>query len=241
MNEENPTKRDSKVPVRQPAETCGQGPTKGYFRKPKNWVALATLFCVGCYTYITFRLFFVGARAFVYFDRAIIEVVDKPVPPESNGALTAYNLPSVTHRVVSMNFALTNAGNTPTKNARVVLHCAPVSANELQKDDPFSKLKWDEAVARSEIIGPKQTITVGPCEFEATSEIFLNARMGIVPFVLLGEIRYEDRVTFWPWSPQHVTHFSQQLLVDAYDEKFGNIRASTTSIGKHNCTDEDCP
>ena len=194
---------------------------------------------MAAYTGITFDIFFVGYRAFIYFDRAIVEIVDRPIPPQSGGNVIVFNGPWVTEKTVSFNFALTNAGNTPTRNMRVVLDCRPVGFVELQKTDPFAKFKWNERIAHPEIAGPKQTIIVGPCGASTADDTMLNAQMGVVPIILMGEIQYEDRVAWGNWA-KHVTQFSQRLIVSGYDLKGGKITATTQSIGAHNCAD-DCP
>jgi hypothetical protein len=72
---------------------------------------------------------------------------------------------------------------------RVILDCRPISFIVLPKTDPFANFKWDEKIARPEVIGPRQTIEVGACEAEAKGETILNAQMGIVPIILMGEIQ----------------------------------------------------
>jgi hypothetical protein len=123
---------------------------------------------------------------------------------------------------------------------RVILDCRPFGFMDLQKIDPFTSFKWDEKIAHPEIVGPKQTIEVGPCEAEAKGETVLNAQMGVAPMILMGEIRYEDRVAWGSWA-KHATQFCQRLSISSIDVDAKKISASTQSIGRHNCADEDCP
>jgi hypothetical protein len=207
-----------------------------YFAEWGNRVGILTLLFVAAYTVITYDAFFVGNRAFIYLEKTVISILDKPVNTGGN----VFNLPSVTHRVVSFGFLLTNSGNTPTRNMRVILDCRPVSFVALRQADPFTLFKWDEKIAHPEIVGPKQTIEVGPCEAETAGDVMLNAQMGTFPIILMGEIRYEDRVAWGKWA-RHVTQFSQRLIVTSFDAKQAKIEAKTQSIGRHNCADEDCP
>jgi hypothetical protein len=211
-----------------------------YFSEVGNWVGFLTLLAVAAYTAITSGLFFVGYRAIVYFERAIIKIAEEPVPPESNGQITLFNGPWVTHKVVRIDFALTNAGNTATQNMRVILDCRRLGFGELQRTDPFVHFKWDDKKAHPEIIGPKQTIQIGPCEAEATAASLLDAQTGIVPIILMGEIRYEDRVGVGKWA-KHVTQFSQRLIISHFNPDAGEIVATTQSIGNHNCADDCAP
>jgi hypothetical protein len=220
------------------AEKCAiKTQWKTWCARPKNWIALLTLVFVGTYTIITYQIFTFGNRALVYFDHPIIDIADEPVPSESNGRITLFNGPWVTQKVVRFNFSLTNAGNTPTKDMRVILDCRKFGFAELNKTDPFNSFVWDDRISRSEIIGPKQTIQVGPCEADTKGDTILNAQMGIVPIILMGEIRYEDRVS-WFWR-KHVTEFSQRLVISSFDPLAGKISATTVGIGNHNCAD-DC-
>jgi hypothetical protein len=211
-----------------------------YFDEWGNRVSVLTLLFVAAYTIVTFDIFFVGNRAFIYFDKAVGQVLDQPVDPERGDRLAVFNGPWVTHKVISLSFLLTNAGNTPTRNMRVILDCRPFGFMDLQKIDPFTSFKWDEKIAHPEIVGPKQTIEVGPCEAEAKGETVLNAQMGVAPMILMGEIRYEDRVAWGSWA-KHATQFCQRLSISSIDVDAKKISASTQSIGRHNCADEDCP
>jgi hypothetical protein len=211
---------------------------KRYLGKWNDIVPVLTLLFVAAYTVVTFNIFFVGNRAFMYFDKAIVEIVDRPIRPQVAPGVVVANPPSVTEKVVAISFSLMNAGNTPTRNMRVVLDCEPVGFAALTTD-PF--LKFNRSVTpHPEIAGPKQQIIIGPCETSTAGDTMLYASNGFVPIILMGEIRYEDRVAWGRWS-KHVTQFSQRLIVTHYDPANNKIVATTQSIGAHNCADEDCP
>jgi hypothetical protein len=188
-----------------------------FVKKSRHIIGALTLLFVAAYTIVTYNAFYAGYRALIYFDKATFDTLDIQVPPENNGKI-----------VLS------------TRDMRVILDCRPVAYGDLLLADPFSHLKWDESVAHPEIVGPKQTITVGggPCDIDPS--LIFNAQMGVVPIILSGEIRYKDRVEWWPWG-SHVTQFSQELVILSYDDKTNKIQATTRGIGMHNCADDDCP
>jgi hypothetical protein len=205
-----------------------------YFYKINNWIKILTLLFVAAYTVITFNAFVSGSRAFVYFDRVVLDIEDRDVTADTGGAI--FNLPGSEGKVVYIRFLLNNSGATATRNLRIVLDCQQLGVKDPRAREPFSVFRWDDAVSVPEIIGPKQTIEIGPCG--ATFETILNAQIGIVPIYLMGEIRYQDRVV--PWA-HHVTRFSQQLIITEFSPERGVISAKTRSVGRNNCADEDCP
>jgi hypothetical protein len=126
---------------------------------------------------------------------------------------------------------------------RVIIDCRPLAITYLLAHDPFERFKWDEKIAHPEVVGPHQTIEVGPCEFSAEDQSggLMDAQTGVVPIILMGEIRYDDRVNFLGFLTSHVTQFSQKLILTKFDAKSSTVEASTISIGKHNCSDSECP
>jgi hypothetical protein len=208
---------------------------------PMRIVHVLTLFFVGVYTFITGYAVILSNRAFVYFDHAIFNKAHSlTASPPSPGGPAIFNLPTSMPDVIATRFVLRNEGNTPTAHARVVLACLPVDFRDLQHiAEPYSLFKWNDHVAVSEIIGGKQSLTVGPCEFSC--EATLNAQLGIIPIMLMGQIRYSDVIYPWPLSKEHITEFSQRLVVKDFDCKSGRIDATTIAVGKHNCADNDCP
>jgi hypothetical protein len=219
------------------ADTKSEPPKqKSWYQKPNNWIRLLTLIFVAFYTVMTFEALIAGNRAIVYFDKATFETIDQKLPPESNGKITVFNLPISAGKAIFIRFSLTNSGNTATRNMRAILDCRPIPYGDKSRNEPFSLFHWDDKIAVPEIIGPKQTIEIGPCG--ATPEAILNAQMGIAPIYLMGEIRYQDRVI--PWA-QHVTQFSQEMAVLEFDTHTATIIAKTRGVGRHNCADEDCP
>ena len=201
-------------------------------------VQVLTLIFVAAYTVITGYAVVLGNRAFIYFDHAIFEKAHT-LQRESNGQITLFNLPTSTPEIIAVRFAITNAGGTPTKDARVMLGCKPIAfGDDIHRQEPFSLFTWDEKAAVSEIFGPKQTNVIGPCELDVENAV--RAQMGAVRIIFMGEIRYWDAVIPWPFATEHVTQFAQELVVIDFDQQKMTMTARTRSIGRHNCSDDDC-
>jgi hypothetical protein len=192
------------------------------------------MLCIAASAVVAAFAYISNSRPNVYFDRAIFDIADKDVSLSTGGSI--FNLPGSQGKIVRIWFSLTNAGNTTTKNARVVLVCRPIGVRGPNRQEPFALFNWSDTSAVSEIIGPKQTIVVGPCGAEFES--ILNAQMGIEPIYIMGEIRYEDQTL--PWTRNRITRFSQQIVITRFEPEKGIILASTRSVGKNNCVDEDC-
>jgi hypothetical protein len=163
-------------------------------------------------------------------------------PPKPKGQVVIFNLPSSTPLVIAARFTLRNEGGTATSNGRVVLSCKKVAyADSAHQQEPFSLFRWEQdGPAVSEMIGPKQSIEVGPYEISNDEGEVLNAQMGIIRIFCMGEIRYWDRVVPWPFAREHITQFAQQLIVTDFDPKTMVVKAKTRSVGRHNCAD-NCP
>ena len=142
--------------------------------------------------------------------------------------------------MIRSKFSFTNAGNTQTKSLQIMIHCQLVSADR-RINDPFDLLKWDDAKIIRRSIGAKQTIVVSndSCDFK-NNDALLNAQMRVVPIFLTGELIYQD------WAepgPVHRTQFGHRLVVNDHgrDNDFTGMSVTTEPVGKHNCTDDDCP
>jgi hypothetical protein len=157
---------------------------KRWYQRSNNWtvaINAATLVFVGIYTIIAFYAFIANDRAFVYFDGATFEAAHTLAPPESKGRVALFNLPSSTPLIIAARFTLRNEGGTATSKARVVLDCKKLPyADRVHQEEPFSLFRWDEEGAVSEIIGPKQSIVVGPCEMSGDCSYLFYGRNPIL-------------------------------------------------------------
>jgi hypothetical protein len=184
-----------------------------------------------------------GQRAFVHLEGIDESIADNwVIDVESNPKITVWNAPRNEGKMIHSKFSLTNSGNTPTKALQIMLHCQLVGPPFGQAiKDPFDLLKWDDAVVIHRSIGAHHTIGVSGdrCDFK-NSDVLLNAQMTIVPVFLIGDVKYED------WIKPGITHrtqFAHRLIVHEVGTMpgFEGMGVTTEPIGKHNCTDEDCP
>ncbi len=183
----------------------------------------------------------IGQRAFVHLENIDHSIVDNWVSElETNGKLMVFNAPRNIGKMIRSKFLFTNAGNTPTKSLQIMIHCDLVGPSR-QIDDPFDLLKWNDAKVILRSIGAKQTIAVSndSCDFK-NNDVLLNAQMRVVRVLLAGELTYQD------WAdpgPIHRTEFGHQLVVNdpGRGNDFTGMSVTTEPIGKHNCTDSDCP
>jgi hypothetical protein len=192
---------------------------------------------------ISEKALLIGQRAFVHLEGIDHSIADNwDIHIESNGALTLFNAPRNLGKMVRTTFRMTNAGNTPTRNIQVMLHCQLVAHQQVGSlNDPFTLLKWNEADVVRRSIGAHQTLsfTQASCDFK-NSDVLLNAQMMIVPVFLIGDVKYED------WIEPGITHhtqFAHRLVVHEVGTMpgFEGMDVTTEPVGKHNCTDEDCP
>jgi hypothetical protein len=183
-----------------------------------------------------------GQRAFVHLERINESVADNWVSEtESNGKITLFNIPQNRGKMIRSKFSFTNAGNTPTKTLQIMIYCQ-LAAPQTRLGGPFDLLKWDDAKVVRRSIGAKQTISVSTdtCDFK-NPDVLLNAQMQIVPVFLLGYLKYEDWVD--QKRPLHRTQFAHRLIVNyaGRGDAFEDMNVTTQPVGKHNCTDDDCP
>ncbi len=233
-------------PATQDQET-GNKKNEGWKWLKEHIVEIPGVFVVGAYTIVSScqlvatkeanRIAFdgirTGQRAFVYFDKAVFNPVDRRLPPRRAGAVRLFNLYRNTKKVISVNFALTNSGNTPTTNLTSVVECLPVGLDQPATVDPFMRFRWDDLKAVKQVIGPKQTVELLGCDL--TAEDILNASTGVVLRYFVGEVRYRDIID--P-TRSHITQFAHRLVV--IRRELMDFSASTEGVGQHNCADEDC-
>jgi hypothetical protein len=229
---------------------AGQAPSsspeyqkKGYFQKPENWIALGTLVAVVIYTGITALMWCVSnrqlaqviesnkvqrlsQRAFVYLDKVVWRTVEKDTTPR----VIAGGVQQVT-KVVEIAIVLTNNGNTAA--AITVDQTCPGSENPVP--EPFTLFTWDDTMAIQQIIGPKQTIEIALCAELTDDDVARNAPGFILQYIV-GEIRYHDLVE--P-NNNRFTQFAMQLRF--FNEDLADLHGRAVAIGKHNCTEQNCP
>lgn len=136
-------------------------------------------------------------------------------------------------KVVGMQLAITNSGNTPTKDLSVLIRCVP----SVEKfDEPWSLLHSTPTEHIPNFIGPHATLLL-TCAFTAAElEQSMNGKLH--PY-LLADIQYRDRLD--P-TALHRTQFATELIditVDAAKGAWGG--ATPVPRGRHNCADEECP
>jgi hypothetical protein len=193
----------------------------------------------GWQAFIANHALLAGQRAFVHLESIVQRVDDNWVSnSECNSAVCIYNVPRNEGKMIRSKFSFTNAGNTPTKNAQIFITCKLAGVGT-KIEDPFMFLKRDYVTKRS--IGAHQTIDISDvdsCNFK-NNDVLLNAQMHVVPVFLVGEVTYED------WIRPRITHrtqFAHQLVVNNMGSNdFAGMDVTTVPVGKHNCTDDDCP
>jgi hypothetical protein len=198
----------------------------------------ATTVCLYCETRKSNR---VAQRPFVYLDRIEFRVVDRVLPPEKAPNVVIWNAYNNTKKVVAVTFFATNSGNTPTSNLRAFVDCHHIGPKEPAgtlappTDDPFVGFRWDDAGAKANVIGPHQTTDIGQCDL--SDENILNSHMGIDRTVFRGELRYDEMID--PGASPHAVQFERELVV--LRREFESFAAETRAVGRHNCTDANCP
>jgi hypothetical protein len=208
-----------------------------------HWVAfLALITAIGAFgaalwqAFIAHEALIAGQRAFVHLETIAHDIADNWT---TDSGCCIWNVPHNEGKMIRSKFLFTNAGNTPTKAASIDITCKLIGPGT-RTDDPFELLNFSYTINRS--IGAKQTITIGDidgCNFK-NQDVLLNAQMQVVPVYLVGQIRYEDWIR--P-GKMHVTQFVHRLVVNDVGKMpgFAGMDVTTVPIGKHNCTDEDCP
>lgn len=134
-------------------------------------------------------------------------------------------------RLVRLFLLATNGGNTPTMDLHFFFRCAP-SVESLP--EPWVLLYREKVEFVPQVIGPKATVN-GACDF--TTQQLTDMTAGKLHGYILGEIFYRDLLDT---STKHKTQYAQEYNV-SYTANPESLFSYLSSIGKHNCTDEDCP
>jgi hypothetical protein len=178
---------------------------------------------------------YLGQRAFVHLDKIEISTVPSLLFSAETKGNTVIKDVRNAGKMLRSTFYVTNAGNTPTKEAIIKVRCG--FAAKLK--DPYELLRDGEVEAIRTSIGAKQTIafSVDTCDFANHA---INYQMRQDPIFLAGEIVYRDYV-----RPEivHRTQFGHLLVRSDLGEEgdFTTMTVTTAPIGRHNCTDQDCP
>jgi hypothetical protein len=180
--------------------------------------------------WISHRTFVAGQRAFVHLDKVDWHPVEKEQYTNAWPFMLGHGLDK--RKVVEITIWLTNSGNTPASPLFVDTIC-PKSDSKVQ--EPFSLFSWNKSRAIEQVIGPKQTIEIGPCDNLSPEDIGKNAA-GFIPRYVIGEIRYRDLVE--P-ERERITQFALQLRF--FNEDLDALKGRSLPVGKHNCTDDNCP
>jgi hypothetical protein len=170
-------------------------------------------------------------RAFVHFEKVDWHYVEKEqYTTFMPMAMPGHGLNK--RKVVEITIWLTNTGNTPTSTLLIDIIC-PKPDHKV--DEPFSLFSWDQGRAIQQVIGPKQTVEIGPCDNLSPQDVGANAA-GFVPRYVIGEIRYRDTVEA---ERDRRTQFALQLRF--FNEDLDTLKGRAVAVGKHNCTDDNCP
>jgi hypothetical protein len=124
-----------------------------------------------------------------------------------------------------------NSGNTPTTHLSQVVGCLP-SKDVL--NEPFDRIQWGPtSAATPNFYGPKTTENLGGmCNIPVAEIREINART--LHFYVCGLVRYGDTLDR---SAEHRTEFCYKIT--GIDRNTNRFTGST--VGRHNCADEDCP
>jgi hypothetical protein len=197
---------------------------KGYWQKPNNYIRIATLVAVAIYTGVQIYQTnlirsnnIVSQRAFVYPSASQLLSV---LSPQDRAVTSA-----------AVIVALTNSGNTPTRDLEFLIRCA-ISVDSLQ--EPWGLLYQGSIESLPQFLGPHAT-TTAVCSFPINQ--FQKITKGELHGYLVGDISYRDRLAPDIW---HKTQFSEELTMGNFDETTKVSSGLFVTRGRHNCTDEEC-
>jgi hypothetical protein len=128
--------------------------------------------------------------------------------------------------VITITTNIINSGNTPAHNVDIKFDCPQRGA----ASDPFDLAKLATKFEPPTYLGPKQTSNLEVCELNTG---FVQEMLsGTNAWYAVGEVRYTD--VFKP-SEVRITQMTRDIRVDQYGG------ASFGYVGKHNCSDQNCP
>jgi len=218
---------DAVPPGQAKVESCKcECRQKSYWAKPENWVSLGTLGAVTIYTGITAVILCNSAKQ---LDQVI-----------AANELTRYSLTAVSRAfVVFQGIKITqgpaswkiapkweNTGNTGTYELGIFKSC-PVATDEIA--NPVATI-----AATPTTLGPKQKISIEPCEIGAADIDLVRGHHRHL--YVVGRAEYKDTVTVWPHSRYQYVTKSCAEIVDLVDANNYGLRLCPT----HNCADDDC-
>jgi hypothetical protein len=228
-------------------ETSSTNQEKGYWKKPENYIALATLLAVLTYTGVQIWQTNIISTNNVVSQRAFVSFIPSPQPTITG--------PSTAPTGVNFLANLINSGNTPTKNLSFLYKCAP-SGEELQ--EPWSILYQGKELPEHlpQFIGGHGLIPI-VCFFN-WEQVEAMAAGKLFGYLML-DAQYSDRLDD---KTRHVTQAAlllSQVFTQVQKENAPAanppsvnpgtsvaftptmIQLALTNKGKHNCADEECP
>jgi hypothetical protein len=160
----------------------------------------------------------VSERAFVYFGKFTAIIANDP-----DAKIGPF---------LAMGVALTNSGNTRTRDLLFTVKCT-TSPGKLV--EPWGLLHQETVEHLPQVIGPKSDVQTF-CGWKK-AEVSDMAAGKLVGYVL-GEVIYHD--VFEP-TVKHVTQVAQEITITHYVDDPFTISSQLNPKGAHNCADEDCP
>jgi hypothetical protein len=189
------------------------------------WVGVGTMLLILAYTGVQiWQTMIIGSnnivsqRAFVYPSASQLLSV---LSPQDRAVTSA-----------AVIVALTNSGNTPTRDLEFLIRCA-ISVDSLQ--EPWGLLYQGPIESLPQFLGPHAT-TTAVCSFPINQ--FQKITKGELHGYLMGDISYRDRLAPDIW---HKTQFSEELTMGNFDETTKVSSGLFVIRGRHNCADEECP
>lgn len=226
--EQGATQHAPKPPEVPPAKPVKCRPSrkaqKGYWAKPKNWIAMLTLIFVGIYTGFTgYQVWWLNRQSFISTQRAFIA---------TNGVTWNSNTAPSGDIYWQVAFNWQNSGNTPPKDLRIETFCV-IDPKELE--DPMMNRSPTLNLAR--FIAPKQTVWGGTCNWTVPQ---LNAVKDKSAHLYIG-----GRAFYWdiinPAHP-HLTEACIEIVGLVGD--FAQPKISPIHLigvcSQHNCADKEC-
>lgn len=127
-----------------------------------------------------------------------------------------------------------NSGNSPTREMTVSLWCP--RPNVFNQVDPVTAGTKPEVSGAGRLLGPKQSIWGGVCNYSSTE--LQNFKDKKPPWFIAAETTYYD--IFGKW---HLTEYCIQIINLDGDFKNAGVNPTADTFGceTHNCADDECP
>ena len=133
---------------------------------------------------------------------------------------------------LNVDIPVQNSGNTRTRDLQVLFKCR-TSTQDLV--EPWGLLHQEKIEHLPQVLGPHADGHVY-CPF--TNDDVSRMKSGSLFGYVLGEMTYYD--IFNP-NDRHITQIARKVVILNYTETPPFVVSSFTSVGQHNCADEDCP